>query len=487
MKRVMSEAYRDEVPDVLRYRDFVFEWPRAKAWLEEQLAAGTYHPRPPDMVEAPKSELATRPLAVLGLLDRIVYQAVMDRLAPLIDAEVVEEVYSSRISTSTKGKSYVEDPKKAWVAFQKHGRELCDKYANVCMLTTDITSYFEFIDLDLLCSELGALPGVDQAHVDLLKRLLYGLRDRTQLNGIPQGPEVSSFLGNFYLRPLDSILRKLDVKFLRYQDDIKVFAEEAHILRKAVLQLTPVVRGRRLNLSSAKTKILEGAEVHRHFEDARKDAIQYRIKIEDVDVLSDIRALFDDAVAEHVMERDVKFALYRLGKLDDDYAVPWILENLASVPYLSELLVFYLSGHAPSHPEIEPRICNYLRDDAQNINPFVELQFLRMFANFEEIGDDTYRLLWELLLNPATYGRSRQFAARAIGRHLAKKDTADLPVLEGLYRQNAEDRPFRRALLVALREAGDADKSFLGTVSNHSPELAATCEYLRAGPTLPPP
>jgi hypothetical protein len=487
MRRVLRESYKDEIPDVIRHRDFALAWPDIKAELEKSLADGTYHPRAPEIVETPKSELATRPLAVLDLADRIVYQAILDQLSPLVDAETTEEVYSARILTSAKGKVFFEPPREAWVRFQKTGRELCDRYDNVCMLTTDITSYFEFIDLELLCQELRRLPGADGALVDLLQRVLCGLRDGSGLNGIPQGPEVSSFLGNFYLRPLDAILRKLDVRFLRYQDDIKVFAEEAYILRKAVLQLTPVVRGRRLNLSSAKTKILEGEEVRQHFEDARKDALQYRVRIEDDTVVGDLRALFDEAVTGKVNERDLKFSLYRLGKFEDAYAVPWVLDHLAEVPYLSELLVRYLSLHSASHPEIEERVCDFLRDETRNLSAYVEMQFIRMFANFEAVGDDTYRLLWDVLLNPAKNTRSRQFAARAIGRHLPAKDTADVPVLEGLLRQHLDDRPLRRALLIALHEAGGLDKQTLGAVAKGSPELRGLCEYLKAGPTLPPP
>lgn len=355
------------------------------------------------------------------------------------------------------------------------------------MLTTDITSYFEFVDIPLLIEELKMVPGIDEDLVNLLHRLLDGFSRGSELNGLPQGPEVSSLLGNFYLRPLDAVLRKLDVKFLRFQDDIKVFAGEDHVLRKAIAQLTPVVRGRRLNMSTSKAKILEGAQVVLHFEDSRKDAIQYRIEVDDGEVIEDIRLLFDEAVAGEVNERDVKFSVYRLGKFGNPYAVDWILANLSSVPYLSEILVGYLSGVASERGDIEPGICMFLSDDTRNISPYVEIQLVRMFSSFESISDETYRLLWDILLNPAKESRVREFAARAVGRHLTSKTTADLKVLDGIFRQNPDDLRLRRALLIGMKEGGGASKNYLGTVATGSPELKPLCDYLKSGVQLPKP
>jgi hypothetical protein len=75
----------------------------------------------------------------------------------------------------------------------------------------------------------------------------------------------------------------------------------------------------------AKTRILEGEAARQHFEDSRKDAIQYGLDIQS-DVTDDLRSLFDDAVSgQEVNERDVRFAINRFRKLGDDYAVTWIL------------------------------------------------------------------------------------------------------------------------------------------------------------------
>lgn len=259
------------------------------------------------------------------------------------------------------------------------------------------------------------------------------------LNGIPQGPEVSSVLGNFYLRPLDAILRKLDVRFLRFQDDIKVFAAEPHILRRAVHSLTPVVRGRHLNLSTGKTKLLTGDAVREHFEDSHKDAINYGLSIGAAEAPQELRDLFDGAVyGNEIQERDVKFSVNRLAKLNDDHAVPWILDNLSNVPYLASILVRYLGQHLEGRPEIEERVREFLTDPARNIDPYVELQLIRMFSGASAIDNETFGLLWATLVDPSKESSVRQFAARAFGWHLRAGHNEDLALLRGLVTKEGE-------------------------------------------------
>ena len=487
LKRVMSEAFEDEVPDIIRHADFPASWAESKRRLCEELTSGTYSPRHARVVEVPKSSLATRPIALLSIEDRVVFQAVLDHMVETIDAELVEEVYSSRLYEDKKGRMRTKRPIQAWVDFQQAGRHLCDSYGHVCMLTTDITSYFEFIDINTLVDEVRDLHGIDPAHADLLIRLLAGLNSG-EVNGVPQGPEVSSFLGNFYLRPLDSQLRKLDVKFIRYQDDIKVFAGETHILRRAVRDLTPIVRRRHLNLSSSKTKVMEGDAVRQHFEDSAKDAISYKLAVEDETVTEDLHELFDNATtADPPLERDIRFAVYRFGKMSDPYAIDWILVNLDSVPYLASILVRYLSAFTPDRPDIFERVRAFLNDPQVNISPIVEMHLVRMIAASDHIDDETYNCVWQILSDPAKETYVRQFASRAVGRHLRDGRSADVELMKGFVDRLATDDELRRALVVGLYEADATSKKYLNDVAKGNPAISHTCRYLRGNPELPPP
>jgi len=80
--------------------------------------------------------------------------------------------------------------------------------------------------------------------------------------GIPQGNEISSFLGNLYLVPLDRALThfcgRCKAKWFRYVDDVKVFTKSERDAREAVFVINEALRSLHLNLQGSKTEVLSG-------------------------------------------------------------------------------------------------------------------------------------------------------------------------------------------------------------------------------------
>src|SRR6266498_5828308 len=151
---------------------------------------------------------------------------------------------------------------------------------------TDITAYFENIDLQLLGSRLrGYLPRARMV-VEILMRILHSWTRRTSAGipigrGIPQGNNVSSFLGNLYLAPLDRALvqfaRKKDVVWFRYVDDIKVFTKTFTDAREAVFLINAGLRELHLNLQGGKTEILHGSKLENELFDPEMQEINQLI------------------------------------------------------------------------------------------------------------------------------------------------------------------------------------------------------------------
>lgn len=482
-RAVLSEFGADDIPDILRWEDYKVAWPSLRAELTAELEAGTYRPLPARIVEVPKNELMVRPIALLHPRDRVVYRALVMSLAPQIEAALSEAVFSARLHPTTHR---LTDQRRSWVRMQKEGRSLHVDQDFGFMLSTDVVSYFEYVDLEILSKDLRSLEGVNEKAVGLLSSLLNDLQRASDVWGLPQGPEASSILGNYYLQPVDRELQMHPVVALRFQDDIKVFGHDAATLRRVLRDVTRVMRGRHLNVAVSKTRILEGAAVLDDLEDARKDAIQYGIKADLPTVTDDLHSLFDDAVAQEPVDaRDVRFAVYRLAVRKDGHAIPWILNNLARVPYLAALLVDYLSGHLEGAPEIEARARAFLLDPNRNLYPWVELHLIRMFARTQSIVDDTLSGVWSILKDNNKDLLVREQAARCIGRHSRPGDPA---ILRSLF-MGSTDSALRRALLVAITEAGGTtrDKSFLATVATSAPDLAATAQLLRSGAVIPPP
>ena len=480
--QVLSEVARDKIPDILHWQDYAHIWPEWERTLAEQLNNDTYTPTRPVHVEIPKDALATRPMALLTPLDRTVYQAIVDQLAPAIEAELTDAVYSARLKQSTPARTQVKPQIREWLRFQHAGRDLHLKDGYLHALTTDVASYFEYVDIEILIRDLRSLGGVSADSLSLLSRFLNEIQRNTNLWGLPQGPECSAILGNYYLLPADAVLAMHPVKHVRFQDDIKIFAHSAEVLRLAHKDVVHQMRARHLNLSVHKTKLLEGKQILEAFEDSRKDAIAYGLQIGDDAAPGDLRSLFDDATTSSpYKDRDIRFSVTRMADLDDPYAVPWILDHLPDVPYLAPQLVDYLSPYTAEDPAVERRVTEYLQDPTKNLYPFAELHLLRMYATAPRLTHASKATAWRTLRDPAKESFVRQFAARCIGRHAS---AADISQLRAMFGQSGE-YAIRRAILVAIAEAGGADPAWLGTVDKGDTTLRPTCAYLKSKPRLP--
>ena len=74
-------------------------------------------------------------------------------------------------------------------------------------------------------------------------------------HGIALRGPLSQFFSGIYLKPLDDAFSGMDVTYLRYQDDIIIFAKTLRQLNRCKQRMMKVLRERRLSLSSKKTRI----------------------------------------------------------------------------------------------------------------------------------------------------------------------------------------------------------------------------------------
>ncbi len=73
--------------------------------------------------------------------------------------------------------------------------------------------------------------------------------------GIPRGASLSPLLGAFYLLDLDRKMEKMDVKYIRYMDDILILAKTRWKLKKAIKVLNQTFDELKLEKHPDKTVI----------------------------------------------------------------------------------------------------------------------------------------------------------------------------------------------------------------------------------------
>lgn len=300
-----------------------------------------------------------------------------------------------------------------------------------------------------------------------------------------RGSDASGVLANLYLLPIDRSLRRSGVKNLRYSDDIMMFGKDWEGLRRELLTVNRIMRGRRLSVASTKTRILPPPKVLAELDDGDKDAIRYGLEIGLDSAYDELRELFDSATSQDPPNiRDMRFSLNQLIRLGDDYAIPWIAENFPVYPHIAPDAIRYLeSFHSESRPEVGDLLGNLLATRKFINYPYAEHYIFCFLLRSEIYRKSAYEAAWRILANRNEEGFLRESAVRYVGQYARPGDTA---LLKQEFRRE-QSVSVRRVLLVALYESNHIDNDWLDASAEALPELAWTCEYLKTNPKVPYP
>lgn len=186
-------------------------WPK----IAQQLRRGRYRPGAIRQVQIPKPDGGSRTLGIPNVQDRLIQQALLQVLQERFDPGMSAHSYGYR-----PGRSAQQAVLAARALVQGGKRWVVD---------IDLKDFFNQIDHDILLREVGK-----QVLDTRLRRLLAlylraPTRDaqghkRKRHKGVPQGAPLSPLLSNIYLDLLDKELERRGVAFVRYADDIAIYA-----------------------------------------------------------------------------------------------------------------------------------------------------------------------------------------------------------------------------------------------------------------------
>ena len=214
--------------------------------IRDKIRKRKYKPKPVRRVEIPKPDGGVRNLGVPTLVDRIIEQAIVQRLTPIVEPHFSEYSYGFR------------PKRRAQQAIVKLLEYFNDGYTYV--VDIDLEKFFDNVPQDKLMTLVGKLIQDPDTESLIRKYLNAGVMVRGRYEetnkGTPQGGNLSPLLSNIMLNELDKELEARGLHFVRYADDCVIAVGSSAAANRVMHTITKWIEKKLgLKVNATKTKV----------------------------------------------------------------------------------------------------------------------------------------------------------------------------------------------------------------------------------------
>ena len=350
------------------------------------IKAAAFAPGVPLEIEVPKSfrlpvestkrlgPSYSRPGSILLPKDRLLYQALADRSAKVIDKALDQERSFSHRLAEDDSPVMFQPTRKCWNEMQTKLKSYAAEPQINYVMKLDVANYFSSINQHTLINVLND-AGFSKPLSSRLEALLLKYTGERSSRGILQGMFPSDLLGNFYMAPIDRMLKDFGTPSVRYVDDVYLFVDSVDSAEVVLRKLIPTLRTYDLSLNESKCKIMPKGLLYTMEPDleslfqAAVDEISSQVDEEDFDAdygfqseweetddgaegeldeeeltLKATMLLFDSLDQYPGQEENVeRFCLPLFAKAQSDHALNHVMDSFKKRPSMSQIFAAYLA------------------------------------------------------------------------------------------------------------------------------------------------
>ena len=214
--------------------------------LINQIKSREYKPLPVRRVEIPKPNGVVRKLGIPTVIDRIIQQALVQKLTPIFEPTFSEYSYGFRPNRRCQN------------AIDRALELLNQGYEWIIDL--DLEKFFDNVPQDKLIRLVDNMVNDSDVTALIHKYLRAGVLINGKFEettvGTPQGGNLSPLLSNIYLNELDKELERRGLHFARYADDCVIFVKTEFSAERVMRNIVTFIETKlKLKVNAEKTHI----------------------------------------------------------------------------------------------------------------------------------------------------------------------------------------------------------------------------------------
>ena len=214
--------------------------------LISQIKSREYKPLPVRRVEIPKPNGGVRKLGIPTVIDRIIQQALAQKLTPIFEPTFSEYSYGFRPNRRCQN------------AIDRALELLNQGYEWIIDL--DLEKFFDNVPQDKLIRLVDNMVNDSDITALIHKYLKAGVLINGEFEettvGTPQGGNLSPLLSNIYLNELDKELERRGLHFARYADDCVIFVKTENAAKRVMFHIVKFIETKlKLKVNAEKTHI----------------------------------------------------------------------------------------------------------------------------------------------------------------------------------------------------------------------------------------